>query len=131
MLVKITRLDLVKTRATWPDEAFAPAFVYARRDDKRKWIVFDKPIAADQELSWASAATDEYVRVPLFKYTLPPQGDVALAKAFELGARCAEQFGGVVTHLHIVTGNPVELVSNVDGRVVAMDYWFGFAVVFK
>jgi hypothetical protein len=131
MRVKTTRLDLVKTRAAWPDELFAPALVYARRDDKHRWVVLDSPIAHGRKPSWADASSDEYVRIPLFKYTLPPQGDVSLSKVFELGLLCAEQLGGDIDQLHIVTGNPVELISGPDGRVAAMEYWFGFAVVFK
>jgi hypothetical protein len=130
MVVKTTRVDLIKTRAAWPEEAFQPAFVFPRKDDTRKWLVLDAPISENAALTWASAASDEYVRIPLFKYDLPAQGDTALAIAFRLGLSCAAQLASAPECLHIVTGNPVELVSNSAGAVTVMRYWFGFAIAF-
>lgn len=131
MNTKITRVDILRTRAAWPDAEFKPAHVFPRGSDTRKWLVADSRIDRPGLVAWASAAHDEYVRIPLFQYKLSAQGDVALAFAFKLGLICSGQFDQQIQHLHIVTGNPVELISDSTGSVTDMRYWLGFAVAFE
>jgi hypothetical protein len=131
MNIKLTRIDLMRTKAAWPDTTFNPAYVHPRGTGTQKWLVADSPIKQNELINWASAAHDEYIRIPLFQYNLPPHGDTALAHAFELGLICAGQFDSQIAHLHVVTGNPVELTTSKTGAVTGMTYWLGFAVAFE
>jgi hypothetical protein len=126
MHITKTRLDMARTKAAWTDTVFTPAYVTPRKD-KKKWQVADSPISSDH-MSWALTSADTYIRIPLFKYTLEAKGDLSLAAMFQLGLICAEQFQKSVTHLHIVTGVPVELTTDAAGNVSGMDYWMGFAI---
>jgi hypothetical protein len=132
MRLIVTRLDIPRTRAAWTDTEFNPAYVAPRqKGDNTAWHVADSVIpvsAKDANLKWASAATDEYIRIPLFSYEIVPQGDLALAFMFQLGMAAASAFKENVSVLHMVTGNPVELVSATNGPPTSMTYWFGFAV---
>jgi hypothetical protein len=137
----VTQLDIAKTSGNWPNEDFKPAFVYERRAAASSvaWRVADAPVpiaelAAQKpgaKISWAVTDTDEYVRIPLFAYSIVPQGDLALAFMFQLGAECANSLGKKVSDLHIVSGSPVELVYAADGTVRCMNYWFGFAAAME
>lgn len=129
MKIITTRLDIIKTRATWPDNSFAPAYVFPRKDNK-KWEVADVAVS-NNPMIWSYAANDEYVRIPLFKYTLPGKGDLSLAVMFQLGLICAGQLPLPIRHLHIVTGVPVELISDNAGNVTGMEYWMGFAIALE
>jgi hypothetical protein len=131
MNTKLTRLDLLRTKASWPDSVFKPAYVAPRGKDPQKWLVADSRISPDSAISWALAANDEYIRIPLFQYKLPPQGDTALAHAFKLGLICAGQLERQIEHLHIVTGNPVELIPDGSDGISGMTYWLGFAIAFE
>jgi hypothetical protein len=131
MNTKITRVDILRTKASWPDAAFKPAHVFPRGSDTRKWLIADSAVRPDSAINWASADHDEYIRIPLFQYKLSARGDVALAFAFKLGLICAGQFDQQIEHLHIVTGDPVELLSDSSGAVTGMSYWLGFAVAFE
>jgi hypothetical protein len=131
MKVKISRINVPRTRAGWPDTEFNPAFILNRNGDKRKWLVADAPISADAPILWADSSIDEYVRIPIFKYDMVPQGDLALAFMFKLGLICAGQLGEQPRHLYIVTGEPTELVMSADDTPQAMRGWLGFAVSFE
>jgi hypothetical protein len=132
MRLKTTRVDIVKTKSHWPESPFQPALVEPRKADNLKWLVADSPIIDNTALSWADASNDEYVRIPLFQYDLSPAGDLALATMFHLGVLCSNaNFDTTIAHLHIVTGDPVELVEDNTGTIVGMRYWFGFAVALK
>ena len=132
MRLMVTRLDIPRTRAAWTDTEFNPAYVAPRqKGDNTAWQVADSAIPIsnkDAILNWASTATDEYIRIPLFSYNIVPQGDLALAFMFQLGMTAASAFKRNISVLHMVTGNPVELVSATDGAPTSMTYWFGFAV---
>ena len=131
MNIKLTRLDLLRTKASWPDAVFSPAYVDSRSSGTQKWLVADSRISADSAINWAISANDEYIRIPLFEYKLPPQGDTALAHIFKLGLICAGQLDRQIEHLHIVTGDPVELIPNGSAGISGMTYWLGFAVAFE
>lgn len=127
MRIKCTRLDLNRTRASWTDTVFNPAFVSARSDSTR-WIVADSAVNGDSPILWADAAADEYIRIPLFQYKLPPKGDNALTAVFQLGLIVAMQVGKPIVDLHVVTADPVELIRDAAGNLTHMSYWFGFAL---
>jgi hypothetical protein len=129
MHITTTRLDIARTKAGWTETVFAPAYVTPRKD-KKKWRVADSPVGAGH-MTWALTSADEYVRIPLFKYTLTNKGDLALAAMFQLGLICAEQLDTAVDYLHIVTGVPVELTADSAGNVNGMEYWMGFAIAFE
>lgn len=127
----VTRMDIPRTRASWPDTVFTPAYVISRdTGDKTNWLVANSPVPDDMRagVDWASAAGDEYVRIPLYEYRVVSQGDLALAFAFKLGLIAASVAPIAVKKMHIVTGNPVELIQDAANNVVAMSYWFGFAI---
>jgi hypothetical protein len=129
MHITTTRIDIARTKAGWTETVFAPAYVMPRKD-KKKWQVADSPIGVSP-LTWALTSADEYIRIPLFKYTLTTKGDLALAGMFQLGLICTEQLDTAVAYLHIVTGVPVELMADSAGNVSSMEYWMGFAVAFE
>jgi len=130
--IRITRLDIPRTLASWPDTKFEPAYVAPReKGDSSSWWVADAPIpvaGATTDFDWAIANTDEYIRIPLFSYGIPPQGDLALAFMFRLGIIAANVFNGKVRVVHMVLGTPVELEYTADGVPTGINYWFGFAL---
>lgn len=131
MRILVKQIDIPRTRANWPDTVFNPAYVASREQgDKSNWAVADSPVPDDAAagISWAYAIGDEYVRIPLFEYRIKPQGNLALSFAFKLGVIATSLAPVHVKKLYIVTGNPVELIQGADNTVVAMSYWFGFAV---
>lgn len=134
MRFKVTRVDIEKTRANWPDGNFAPALVAARDSrDNHVWHVLDKPVnlTHPHNISWAIASGDEYIRIPLFAYDAPPQGDLALAFMFQLGLICGNFPQRTFDIVHIVTGNPAELVYDASGAPAELSGWLGAAFTFK
>ena len=134
MKTKITRVDLRKTRDRWPEnEKFEPALMVPQKAGQiADWLIADAPIFLSQPLSLASALGDSYVRIPLFKYELSGQADVALAQMVQLGLSCAAQMPAEIEELHLATGDTVDLVYNEDGtRCEHLHYWFGLAFVLK
>lgn len=132
MRLIVDQLDVAKTREHWPkDMPFAPATV--KRKSKlgaANWFVASAPLSPDQPPQWSYAAHDEYVRVPLFQYTLSPAADLALAFMLQLGLSCAGHLPGAVTDFYVVTGTPVELLyDETDGSNIGLKYWVGFAVL--
>jgi hypothetical protein len=79
-------------------------------------------------VGWAIAHTDEYIRIPLFSYSIVPQGDLSLAFMFQLGVIAANAFNGKVKSMHMVVGMPAELTYKADGMPESINYWFGFAL---
>lgn len=127
----VTRLDIQRTRASWPPTVFTPAYVASRdRGNTDNWLVADSPVPDDinNGISWAVTRVDEYVRIPLFEYKIAAKGDLALAFAFKLGLIAANLAPMRVKKLHVVTGDPVELIQDAANNVIGMTYWFGFAV---
>jgi hypothetical protein len=134
MQFRISRVDIEQTRANWPGGDFAPALVLPRaKKDTNAWHVIDQPILlkTGEVPSWALASGDEYIRIPLFQYNLPPQADIALATMLQIGLICSKAPTKFVNTAHIVTGNPTELVYNVDGSVYCMTSWLGLALTFE
>ena len=134
MQFRISRVDIEQTRASWPGGDFAPALVLPRtKKDANAWHVIDQPISlkTGSVPSWALASSDEYIRIPLFPYNLPPQGDMALAVMLKIGLICSKVPTASVNTAHIVTGNPAELVYNSDGSVYCMTTWLGLALTFE
>ncbi len=147
MRLIVTQIDITKTRANWPNDKFAPAFLYERSADHDllPWLVADSPIPidlideaaakncsiGDVAIDWANTATDEYVRIPLFSYDIQPHGDLALAFMFQLGVLCSRLIAPKIGALHVISGAPVELVYRADGSLNHMTYWFGFAVALE
>ena len=129
MRVKVTRINIPRTRASWPDTEFRPAFV-APRTDTLKWLIADS-IISSAPISWANSANDEYIRIPIFQYDIVAQGDLALAFMFKLGLIASAQFERPIEHVHIVTGEPVELITDAANKTRAMRGWLGFAVAFE
>lgn len=134
MQFRITRIDIEKTRENWPQGEFAPAFVLPRNGKEHDvWHVIDQPIRLipPHSFSWAVAAGDEYIRIPLFLYNIPPQGDLALSFMFRLGLVCGNLTNRNIKTAHIVTGNPAELVYNADGSPAHLSSWIGVAFIFE
>lgn len=132
MDVQISRLDLKKTAAHWPtDMPFAPALLVKQpTTSPGAWLVVDAPLVPDQPLCIAQARGDQYVRIPLFSYDFSGQADTAFAQMLALGLTCAGQCAGKMKKVHIVTGNPVDLLYADDITTVAgLRYWFGFAFI--
>jgi hypothetical protein len=131
MKTVVTRMDIPRTRASWPDTVFTPAYVISRDSgDKTSWLVANSPVPDDMRagVDWASAASDEYVRIPLYEYQITHKGDLALAFMFKLGSIATSLAPINVKKLYIVTGTPVELIKDAANNVAAMSYWFGFAI---
>jgi hypothetical protein len=130
MRVHVDRLDLQKTRETWPaDEVFAPALVRPKKGDPTRFLVLDSPLSETSGPLWADNARDNYLRIPLFCHSLPGEVDLAFAHLFQLALRGTNSLAYPVSYLHIVTGFPVDLVSLSDKNTsVCLQYWFGFAV---
>lgn len=129
MQVINTRIDLEKTRAAWPSVEFLPAHIIPR-DDNKKWRILDAPYSPSATPSFASAAADKYIRIPLFPYKLSPTGDVALAFMLRMGLSFVNHISANIDALHIVTGHPVELIYR-DRELTHMLCWIGFAFAEK
>ena len=132
MKLIVEQLDMAKTKENWPATMpFAPAIVKKRTKlGALKWQVLSAPFVPEAGPQWAYANNDEYIRVPLFSYTLSPSADLALAFPLHVGLACAGHFSNDVTHLYVVTGSPVELLYDSDTDInTGLRYWFGFALV--
>jgi hypothetical protein len=132
MELHLSQLDIRKTVKNWPiGEPFKPALIVKQPTvHPHDWWVSDAPITPGQPPMWFSAKQDQYVRIPLFRYRLSPEADLALAFMLQLGLSCAGYLPGIVKKFHIVTGSPVDLLYDNDiNTSVGLDYWFGLAVV--
>lgn len=129
MNLKVSRVDLEKTRENWPaDKSFAPAYVEPRgKQDKNNWYVLAEPLLPGEKPVWYQTITDEYIRIPLFPYILSTEADLSFAFMLQVGLSCAAELPKPLSALHIVTGVPVEISS--EGDLSHLNYWFGFAVV--
>lgn len=129
MKLKISRVNLEKTRENWPaDKSFAPAYIEPRgKQDKNNWYVLAEPLLPGDKPIWYQTVTDEYIRIPLYPYILSSEADLAFAFMLQLGLSCAAELPKPIAALHIVTGVPVEIAS--DGAAAHLDYWVGFAIV--
>jgi hypothetical protein len=132
MQITLTRLDIPRTKASWPDTEFNPAYVASRQlRDGQNWWVADTPVSTTGigvAVGWAIANTDEYIRIPLFSYSIVPQGDLSFAFMFQLGVIAANAFNGKAKSMHMVVGMPVELTYTAAGTPESINYWFGFAL---
>ena len=132
MDVKISRVDLEKTRENWPvDLPFEPAAIFKQPSiHPLNWIVLGSTVTADP-LVWSHARRDAYVRIPLFSYELSGTIDVAFATMFKLGIQCAARISSDIAMLHIITGAPVDLISEngINDAPALVRHWFGFAFV--
>jgi hypothetical protein len=130
MNVVTSRIDLKTTRANWPrDMAFAPALVKAKQPGQPEdWYAIDAKLELDQPPSFADTRHDQYLRVPLFEYVLSPEADLAFAHVVQLVLSCAGYIGRPIKTLHIVTGNPVDLIyADSINTASGLRYWFGIA----
>jgi hypothetical protein len=131
MKVSVARLDMKKTRDSWPaGTPFAPALIKPVESvGGSDWYVLDQCYVPGERPTWAFSEHDEYLRIPLFSYDLHPKADLAMAFMLQMGLACAGYLPGPVKHFHVVTGNPVELLYDEDsGQHSGLRYWFGFAV---
>lgn len=132
MELKVSQLDVRKTAENWPvGMPFKPALVLKQPtvhpDD---WWIVDEPIVPGQPPVWFSAKQDQYVRIPLFRYDLSPEADLALAYMLQLGLSCAGYLPGRVKKFHVVTGSPVDLLyDDAINTSVGLRYWVGMAAV--
>jgi hypothetical protein len=134
MQLDIVQLDLNKTRENWPAGVpFTPAYVKKfKRNESANWLALEQPLAPGQPPAWAKTVNDEYMRIPLFPYTLNAQADLALAFMLQLGLSCAGYLPAAVERFFVVTGTPVELLYNPDTDVnTGIRYFVGFAVILK
>lgn len=129
MKVNVATVDIKKTRDAWPVGEFQPALVLPRKDNIR-WQVLDAPHTPGNVPVWAGTEFDEYVRIPLFQYHLNPNADYAFAFMLQLGLSFVGHLHQPITRMHIVTGDPVELVYDSDNKLTHLVCWIGFAVAF-
>lgn len=132
MKTKFERVDLIKTRANWPDGTpFEPALIVpVEKLGSARWTVLAAPFNPGEKPQWAYSQHDEYLRIPLFSYDLSPAADLALAFTLQLGLSCASYFPGKVQQFFVVTGNPVELLyDSATDKHTGIRYWAGFAVM--
>jgi hypothetical protein len=130
MNVVVSRLDIKTTRENWPsDIAFSPALVQAKQPGQpEEWLVVDRPVTQNEPPSIACTVSDQYIRIPLFVYSLSPKADLALAEMVQIGISCVGHILKPVKTLHVVSGNPVDLLYGDDiNTPVGLRYWFGFA----
>lgn len=132
MDIRISRVDVEKTKASWPaDIEFAPAFIYRRPvEHVERWRVVTSPIFTGRAYDTTDSYQDPYVRIPLFLYELSPESDVALAQMLQLGLAGIDSVRAPIKTAHIVTGFPVDLVYAAD-KLVGLRYWFGLAYLLK
>jgi hypothetical protein len=132
MRLKVTRVDLKKSRDTWPTGVpFAPAHIEPRADS-RNMLILSAPFVPGKPPQWAHAAADEYLRIPLFPYLLNAEADLAFAFMLQLGLSCAAHLPKQVTDFHVATGVPVEMIyDDANERVAHLEYWVGFGVSFE
>jgi hypothetical protein len=132
MDVRLSRVDLNKTRETWPDHVpFSPALIYRRPTEHvERWQVVTSPIFVSRPYALSESYQDPYVRIPLFEYQLSPDSDVALAEMLQLGLAGVNNILTPVKTMHVVTGFPVDLVYSGD-KLTALRYWFGLAYLLK
>lgn len=131
MNVTVSRLDMKTTRAKWPaDIVFSPALVQAKQPGQPEdWLVIDAKVDGTAPPSFAYATHDQYLRIPLFEYTLSPKADLALATMVQIGLACVGHIQKPVRTLHVVTGEPVDLLYEDDiNTAIGLRYWFGFAI---
>jgi len=131
MEFQFSRVDIQKTAEHWPtDIPFKPALLASQPTySPYDWWIVDSPIVCGTKPEWAFAKTDQYVRIPLFQYTLPKDSDLALANLLALGVSCAGYLPGSLQKVHVVTGIPVDLVTEPDiNTVICLQYWFGLAL---
>jgi hypothetical protein len=132
MDLQVSRLDIAKTKETWPAGIpFAPALIVAKQPGiSERWHIIDAPIVAGEKPQIAVSYADQYLRLPVFAYNLRPEADLALAYMVQLGLSCASAAAARIKKLHVVTGNPVDLLYDEDiNKSVGLRYWFGFAYV--
>lgn len=130
MDIKISRVDLKRTKDNWPDNTpFAPAFIYKRPvTPVERWHVVTGQIKPGKGPDTSDSYEDPYIRIPLFPYKLPPDADLAFAQVAQLALTCAAHIPGEIRKLHIVTGFPVDLIYADDITThTGIRYWFGFA----
>ncbi|NDC55233.1 MAG: hypothetical protein EBZ69_00095 [Alphaproteobacteria bacterium] len=130
MQLKLSRIDLARTKKSWPTgAAFEPAYVYKRPTETvERWLVVSAPLVPGLPQELSESYQDPYIRIPLFSYALSPDADLAFAYILQLGLSCAGHTPKTVNKLHIVTGFPVDLLYE-DGitKPVGIQYWFGLA----
>lgn len=128
----VSRIDLKKTAESWPaGMPFKPALMMKQPTmHPDEWWVVDAPLEVGFPPSWSLAKQDQYVRIPLFQYDLPGESDLALARLLELGLSCAGYFPGSLKKVHVVTGNPVDLLyDDAINKSIGLRYWVGVAAV--
>lgn len=131
MNVVVSRLDIKTTRANWPaDMPFAPALIHAKQPGQPEdWWVVDAQLSPGTPPSIANTTHDQYLRIPVFEYMLSPKADMAFAAVFQMGLACVGYVAKPIKTLHVVTGNPVDLIYGDDiNTAVGLRYWFGFAI---
>lgn len=129
MTLKVSTIDINKTRESWPaGTEFKPALVQPR--DKDSWLVLDAPHTPGVQPVWANTDSDEYIRIPVFQYKLNPNADLALAFMLHLGLSFVGYVERKIKKLHIVTADPVELIYDENNQPQYMICWVGFAASF-
>ena len=102
-----------------------PAIVVAR-EGGGAYYVPEQPF--DRPFNWLATREGSFVRVPLYRFqSNGRQPSVAMAFAFELGARCVLQAPCVPKKLFLAVGVPVEDLAAVGGPD-ALVFWIGVAL---
>lgn len=128
MEITSTRVNITRTRENWPPGEFLPAHIFPRKD-KESWIVLDSRYVLGEVPSFALTDADPYIRIPLFQYRLNPVGDAALSFMLQFGLSFANYIAKPIAKLHIVQGEPVELIYS-NSQLTHMNFWVGFAFTF-
>lgn len=131
MNIIVSRLDIKTTRERWPNDIpFAPALVLAKQPGQPEdWIAVDARVDADSAPSFTDTTSDQYLRIPLFEYMLSAEADLAFTAPLQIGLSCVGHIHKPIKTLHVVTGNPVDLIYGDDiNTAVGLRYWLGFAI---
>lgn len=108
-----------------------------KRQGGEHWLVRDLPLGVDAKASqtWGLVHDGAEVCIPLFPYlSNGPDPAIALAFAFELGAKARDTLGWhyTVTRAHVSVGHPVQEVDGLTEQGVAvLRFWLGFAFVIR
>lgn len=132
MRLKVTRVDLKKSRETWPTGVpFAPAHIEPR-SDSRNILILSEPFVSGRPPLWAQGRGDEYLRIPLFPYLLNAEADLAFAFMLQFGLSCAGHLPKQISEFHVATGVPVEMAYDENNeRVAHLEYWVGFGIILE
>jgi hypothetical protein len=96
------------------------------------WLVSYDAIRMESPIQWANTVREAEVFIPMARYILNPEADLALAYIMQLGIRVSIDVGRPVKRLHLATGFPVDDVTDPHtNERLHFRYWLGFGIVLE